>query len=49
MQPIYSPELVDAQILERQRHLRQAGEAASARAPRRRRRFGRGGRRPDRD
>jgi hypothetical protein len=49
MHPIYSPELVEAVILERQGHLRRTGAATRARAPRRRHRFGRRGRHPDRD
>jgi hypothetical protein len=49
MHPIYSPELVEAVMLERQGHLRQAGAATRARAPRRLHRFGRRGRHPDRD
>jgi hypothetical protein len=48
MHPIYSPELVEAEILERRGRLRRT-DAGGARAPRRRHRFGRRGRRPDRD
>jgi hypothetical protein len=49
MHPIYFPELVEAEILERQGHIQRTGAATRARAPRRRHRFGRRGRRPDRD
>jgi hypothetical protein len=49
MHPIYSPELVDAEIFERQGRLRRTGATTRARAPRWRHRFGRGGRRPDRN